>query len=323
MKTTIGFIMTMILFSTLNVFGETVSIPIKKGWTAFGVSVEIKNTSILDYIQAEQVEVIKTLENNTWKYFRNKETDDFKEFVPGRGYFIKANKSFTITFEGYEVGFPELIEGENFVSLPVNKIATAQEFIEKFALYDGTIRRIATYDGPWGPGWGAVDGSRFDAFSEIETHRGYIVVVDKVWTYDIDPPELQHEYFWPQGESDWINIMFRTAKDNATDTQNLKYSVFISTVDYSCLSNLDKREISENETCYVQKVISEQTPIGIWEEQIRGDTLQYSHLNNEYIVTDIIGLLPNTKYFITIVVIDDNNNKTQYTITSVTTNGLE
>jgi hypothetical protein len=318
MKTKMCLIVTMVLFHSFNVFGkETVSIPIKEGWTAFGVPVTINNPYILDYIPAEQVEIIKTLENNTWKYFRNQDTDDFDSFVPGRGYFIKAKTAFTITFEGYWVGYPKLIEGENFVTLPVNKLTTAQEFLEKFSLYEGSIKRIATYDGPWGPGWGAVDGSKFDAFSELESHRGYIVVVNTVWSLDIEPPEINQSYFWNSPAANFINILFYAANDNTTNTQNLKYSVFIITGDnYSCLEDLDKREPSN--TCNVQKVISEQVPQGVWHPAVRGETLQYYYMETQ-ITTDITGLIPNTEYAITIVVEDENKNKSQYNIVQTTT----
>jgi len=217
-----------------------------------------------------------------------------------------------------------LIEGENFVSLPVNKIATAQEFIEKFALYDGSIKRIATYDGPWGPGWGSADGSKFDTFSEIETHRGYIVVVDKVWTYDIEPPEvfIKTIHLGKQNNEININILFCHASDNVTAYTNLKYSVFITTDKGSCLLDLDKREPTANEICNVQKVISEQVPNGVWDEFVRGETLQYYYDDN-IIIADISGLIPVTEYYFTVVVQDENLNKTQYEISNVETNIID
>ncbi|KPA16048.1 hypothetical protein MHK_003746, partial [Candidatus Magnetomorum sp. HK-1] len=189
--------------------------------------------------------------------------------------------------------------------------------------YSVRFIRLSGYDGPWGPGWGIVDGTKFDAFSELETHRGYFVNVEEFGDFDLVPPEMIPA-FWASPYESVINFLFIEADDNFTDKAKLRYSVYLtdSSSGITCLADLDKREPQADSPCYVKTVISKQIPEGEWSDYERGLDLQYhpnSYYNNNYITADVINLQRRTIYFFTIVVEDENGNKSQYYIVKTMT----
>ena len=83
---------------------------------------------------------------------------------------------------------------EIILCLPTDNESTVNELLSRYRSKNWGIQRIGAYDGHWGPGWGSANGTIFDAFTQIEPHRGYTVKVTKVGeaiedTDPVDQPE--------------------------------------------------------------------------------------------------------------------------------------
>jgi formylglycine-generating enzyme required for sulfatase activity len=169
----------VVLFSAVLVHAS-ISIPIKPGWNGICVPVNIAQKDISMYVSSDQVSEIKALINGKWVYYRNQPDDELTQFKPGFGYMIHAKQAFQLSFEGEPVGYPSLIQGDNFVCFPATIESTVNAMLSLYQSNNWEIQRIGAYDGPWGPGWGSANGSIFDAFSTLEFNRGYTVKVSKV-----------------------------------------------------------------------------------------------------------------------------------------------
>lgn len=164
----------------MQAHAANVGIPIKPGWNGICVPVKISQQDISTYVNSEQVVEIKALVNGKWVYYRNQADDELTQFIPGFGYMIHAKQSFQLTFEGEPVGYPSLVKGDNFVCFPSDQASTVKDLLALYTSKNWDIQRIGAYDGLWGPGWGSADGSIFDAFTNIESKRGYTVKVSTV-----------------------------------------------------------------------------------------------------------------------------------------------
>jgi formylglycine-generating enzyme required for sulfatase activity len=184
----------VLIFITIPLYAETIHIQIKPGWNGICVPVNITQQAISDYVNRDQVSEIKAMINGKWIYYRNQPDDELTQFHPGYGYMVKAKKTFQLSFEGSPVGYPSLVQGDNFVCLPTDNESTVNELLSRYRSKNWGIQRIGAYDGHWGPGWGSANGTIFDAFTQIEPHRGYTVKVTKVGeaiedTDPVDQPE--------------------------------------------------------------------------------------------------------------------------------------
>jgi len=179
----------VLIFITIPLYAETIHIQIKPGWNGICVPVNITQQAISDYVNSEHVSEIKAMISGKWIYYRNQPDDELTQFHPGYGYMVNAKKAFQLSFEGAPVGYPSLVQGDNFVCLPTDNESTVNELLSRYRSKNWGIQRIGAYDGHWGPGWGSANDTIFDAFTQIEPHRGYTVKVTKVGEAmeDIDP----------------------------------------------------------------------------------------------------------------------------------------
>ena len=177
------------IFIAIPLYAETIQIQLKPGWNGICVPVNITQQAISDYVNNDQVSEIKAMINGKWIYYHNQPDDELTQFHPGYGYMVKAKKAFQLSFEGSPVGYPSLVQGDNFVCLPTDNESTVNELLSRYRSKNWGIQRIGAYDGHWGPGWGSANGTIFDAFTQIEPNRGYTVKVTKVGEAieDIDP----------------------------------------------------------------------------------------------------------------------------------------
>ena len=179
------FILLILLNTSSFVFGESVTISLKQGvWKAFSVPVSITKTEISNYIDLEQIEEIKTYGGSwgqDWGFYKPGTKEDFTNFEAGKGYLAKTKQDVDFSFNGSFTGFPDMELGLNFVCLPAHEVEDVMDLFSKYENKNWEITKIMAYDGNWGPGWGAVTGkSKFDAFTNIESHRGYFVYVKTI-----------------------------------------------------------------------------------------------------------------------------------------------
>ncbi|MBF0452504.1 MAG: hypothetical protein HQK75_17510, partial [Candidatus Magnetomorum sp.] len=143
---------------------------------------------------------------------------------------------------------------------------------------------------------------------------------------DNEPPVVNSQYITYSAFKDAVNgqIIYLqwdvASSDNKDEVSELKYSVYYSTYDASCLEGLDLDEPPiPDAQCNNVTAINKQQPLTIWNPATRGDALQYKDNDADMVVVDLRNLISSTQYFFTVVVEDKAENKTQYAIQDTTT----
>jgi len=93
-------------------------IKLHKGWNLIGISEKAPNMRVDSIIKGKPIELIVTNINGAWKkYDPNKSyLQQFKEFDPGRGYWVKAKNDTEIELQGTPASLPTLLAGWNLVA---------------------------------------------------------------------------------------------------------------------------------------------------------------------------------------------------------------
>ncbi|KPA10632.1 Na-Ca exchanger/integrin-beta4 domain protein, partial [Candidatus Magnetomorum sp. HK-1] len=124
--------------------------------------------------------------------------------------------------------------------------------------------------------------------------------------------------FWVSPYSNYVNLLWYKATDNATPQEDIKYSIFYTTYDSSCLENMDQISPQTGSPCNVVIPNSQEVSSGTWDSGVRGTNIQTTS-GGSMLTVDVEGLTSNTTYYFTVVAEDDDGNKFQYDIVTTMT----
>ena len=134
--------------------------------------------------------------------------------------------------------------------------------------------------------------------------------------FSISP--TSNETFWVSPFSDYVNALWYIATDNVTPQEDIKYSIYYTTHDRTCLENLDQMSPQTGPPCNVVIPNSQEVASGTWDSGTRGTNIQTMYGGSQLTV-DVEGLTSNTIHFFTIIAEDDDGNKFQYDIVQTMT----
>jgi len=159
----------------------------------------------------------------------------------------------------------------------------------------------------------------FHAAPDYNVYNETITIKVEAMPMPAPPPTTSNPTFWLSPESNYVNVLWNKATDISTPEEDIKYSIFYSEHDSTCLENMDQESPQTGSPCNVVIPNSQEVASGIWNPAVRGTNIQAMDASGSQLIVSVEGLTPSTMYYFTVIAENDDGSKFQYDIASTMT----